>query len=173
MKITVSGPPGSGTTTLAKALCGHFDLEHISSGDIFRSLAEERDISLAGFAEIAEKNHSIDKEIDDRQRKIAEKKDKILLEGRLSGWIVKNADLRIYLDAPLDIRAERIADREDKKISKAHEEIKEREASESKRYKKIYDIDISDLSPYDLVIDTGVWDSDGVIQIAKTAIESL
>lgn len=173
MKITVSGPPGSGTTTLASALCEYFELEHISSGDIFRSLAEERDVSLAEFAEIAEKNHSIDKEIDDRQKKIAEEKDQILLEGRLSGWIVEKADLRIYLDAPLDIRAERVADRENKKISKAFKEIKEREESESKRYKKIYEIDISDLSPYDLVIDTGVWDSNGVLKIAKTAIETL
>lgn len=173
MKIALSGPPGSGTTTLARSLCEYFDLEHISSGDIFRSLAEEKGMSLSEFSKTAEEDHAIDRQIDQRQRDIAKEKDQILLEGRLSGWVVEEVDLRIYLDAPLKIRAKRVAKRENKETDRAYDEIKEREESEAKRYSEIYDIDIEDLSPYDLIINTGVWNSEQVVEISKTAINFL
>ena len=173
MRITVSGPPGSGTTTLAKALSSRFDLEHVSSGDVFRSMARERDMSLAEFGRVAEEDPEIDREIDERQAEIARENDDIVLEGRLSGWMADDADLRVWLDAPLDVRAERVAEREEQTVEEARVEIEEREASESKRYQEIHGIDIDDLSVYDLVVDTSTWDKDGVAEITATAVERL
>jgi cytidylate kinase len=173
MRITVSGPPGSGTTTLAKALSSRFDLEHVSSGDVFRSMARERDMSLAEFGRVAEEDPEIDREIDERQAEIARENDDIILEGRLSGWMAEDADLRVWLDAPLDVRAERVAEREKQTVEEARVEIEEREASESKRYQEIHGIDIDDLSVYDLVVDTSTWDKDGVAEITATAVERL
>jgi cytidylate kinase len=173
MRITVSGPPGSGTTTLAKALSSRFDLEHVSSGDVFRSMARERDMSLAEFGRVAEEDPEIDREIDERQAEIARENDDIVLEGRLSGWMAEDADLRVWLDAPLDVRAERVAEREEQTVEEARVEIEEREASESKRYQEIHGIDINDLSVYDLVVDTSTWDKDGVAEITATAVERL
>jgi cytidylate kinase len=49
----------------------------------------------------------------------------------------------------------------------------EREASEKKRYKEIYNIDLDDLSIYDLVIDTSKWDVEGVFNIVSSAIDNL
>jgi cytidylate kinase len=173
MRITVSGPPGSGTTTLAKALSSRFDLEHVSSGDVFRSMARERDMSLAEFGRVAEEDPEIDREIDERQAEIARENDDIVLEGRLSGWMAEDADMRVWLDAPLDVRAERVAEREEQTVKEARVEIEEREASESKRYQEIHGIDINDLSVYDLVVDTSIWDKDGVAEITATAVERL
>lgn len=173
MRITVSGPPGSGTTTLAEALSSRFDLEHVSSGDVFRSMARERDLSLAEFGRVAEQDPEIDREIDERQTEIGRENDDIVLEGRLSGWMVEGADLRVWLDAPVEVRAERVAEREGQTPEEARDEIKEREASESKRYQEIHGIDIDDLSIYDLVVDTSTWDQEGVADVVTAAVERL
>ncbi|MDY7082914.1 MAG: AAA family ATPase [Halobacteria archaeon] len=173
LTITVSGPPGSGTTTLARALADEYGLEHVSSGDIFRSMADERGVSLAEFNQIAEQDPEIDEEIDLRQKEIGEESDDIVLEGRLSGWMVESADLKIWLDAPLDVRAERVADREEQSADEAYEEIDARERSEAKRYEEIHEIDIDDLSIYDLVINTAKWDADGVVGIVGESVERL
>ena len=37
MRIVLMGPPGAGKGTQAKKLAGMFDMEHLSSGDIFRA----------------------------------------------------------------------------------------------------------------------------------------
>lgn len=173
MRITVSGPPGSGTTTLAEALSSRFDLEHVSSGDVFRSMAEERGVTLAEFGRIAEEDPEIDRQIDERQSEIARENDDIVLEGRLSGWMADEADARIWLDAPVDVRAERVADREGQTVDEARDEIVGREASEAKRYEEIHGINIDDLTIYDLVVDTSRWDKEGVAEIATTAVERL
>ncbi|MDZ7687975.1 MAG: AAA family ATPase [Halobacteriales archaeon] len=173
MRITVSGPPGSGTTTLAESLSSRFDLEHVSSGDVFRSMARERDMSLAEFGRVAEEDPEIDREIDERQTEIGRENDDIVLEGRLSGWMVEEADLRVWLDAPVDVRAERVAEREEQTVEESRAEIEEREASESKRYQEIHGIDIDDLTVYDLVVDTSTWDQEGVSEITATAVERL
>jgi cytidylate kinase len=173
MRVTVSGLPGSGTTTLAEALSSRFDLEHVSSGDVFRAMARERGVTLAEFGRIAEEDPEIDREIDERQREIAREKKDVVMEGRLSGWMVEDADLRVWLAAPLEVRAERVADREEQTVEEAHDEIEKRQNSESRRYREIHGIDIGDLSVYDLVIDTSHWDQEGVAAVATTAVGNL
>lgn len=171
MLITLSGPPGSGTSTIAETLEADFGLEHISGGDIFRALAEERDMSLAAFNELAEENPQIDRDLDRRLQETARERNDIILESRLSGWMAGNhADFRVWLDAPIEVRAERVADREEKTVAQALEESREREASENGRYKEYYGIDIDDLSIYDLVVNTARWDIEAVTAIIRTAV---
>ena len=173
MLVTVSGPPGSGKSTTAGDLAERFDLEHVSGGDIFRQLAAERDLSLAEFNELAEADDEIDRALDRRLFEIARERDGLVLESRLAGWLAADyADFRFWLDAPLKVRAERVADREDKSTEVAIEETREREASESLRYQEYYDIDISDVSIYDLVVNTARWDALTVPEILATAVDS-
>ncbi|QSG02341.1 (d)CMP kinase [Natranaeroarchaeum sulfidigenes] len=172
MLLTVSGPPGSGKSTTAAALADEFGIEHVSGGDIFRSLAEERDYSLAQFNELAEEDDQIDRDLDRRLQTIARERDDIVLESRLSGWLAADeADVRIWLDAPLHVRAARIADREDKSVDQAKRETEEREASERDRYLDYYDIDIADLSIYDLSINTARWDEATVFDLLVESVE--
>ena len=42
MLLTISGPIGSGKSTVAAALAEELSYEHVSGGDIFRELAAER-----------------------------------------------------------------------------------------------------------------------------------
>ncbi len=172
MLLTISGPPGSGKSTVAAAVAGAFGFEHVSGGDIFRSLAAERGYSLAEFNALAEEDETIDRDLDRRLRETARDRDDVVLESRLSGWMAgEYADLRVWLDAPLDVRARRIASREDTAVDAARAETEEREASETNRYQEYYGIDFSDLSIYDCAVNTARWDVDGVVEIIRTCVE--
>ncbi len=169
MIITISGPPGSGKSTLSKILSVKLGMELISMGDVFRKCAEDRCMCLEEFGLLAKSDGNIDREIDEMQKKIAKEKDNIILEGRLSGFLV-DANLKVWLKAPLEIRAQRIARRECKSVEKAMAETKEREQCERERYLNYYDIDINDLSVYDIVIDSSKWSPEEISEIAIKAV---
>jgi len=173
MKVTVSGPPGSGTTTLARLISERHQLGLISAGEVFRDLARERGLSVAEFGELAEKDITIDALIDVRQKEIAKEKDDIVVEGRLSGWMVEEADLRIWLSAPIACRAKRIANRDGMDEYTAREVTLAREESERKRYRNFYKIEIDDLTPYHLTIDSELWSGEALAAIVDLAIEKL
>ncbi|KCZ72876.1 putative cytidylate kinase [Candidatus Methanoperedens nitroreducens] len=172
MIITISGPPGSGKSTLSRILSVRLGMEHISMGDVFRKCAEDRCMCLAEFGILAKSNGDIDREIDEMQRRIAKEKDNIIIEGRLSGFLV-DADMKVWLKAPIEIRAERIAKREGKHVLTAMAETSEREQCERERYLNYYNIDIKDMSVYDLVIDSSKWGPEGISDIVVKAIEYL
>ncbi|MFB6095818.1 MAG: (d)CMP kinase [Haloferacaceae archaeon] len=170
MLLTVSGPPGSGKSTTAASLADAFDLEHISGGDIFRELAAERGYTAVEFNRLAEEDDQIDRDLDRRLYGIAADRDDVVLESRLAGWLAgDHADIRYWLDAPVDIRARRIAEREDKPVARAREETVEREASEGRRYREYYNIDIDDLGIYDMVLNTARWGPADTLEIVKIA----
>jgi len=171
MLLTVSGPAGSGKSTTAAGLAEALDLEHVSGGDIFRELAAERGYTPVEFNELAEEDERIDRDLDRRLYEIARDRDGLVLESRLAGWLAPDADFRLWLDAPVGVRAARIADREEKSIEQAREETLRRERSERKRYRDYYDIPIDDLSIYDLVVNTARWTATDVLAILTTAIE--
>ena len=172
MKITISGPPGSGKSTLSKIISVRLGLELVSMGDIFRKCAQDRCMSLDEFGLIAKCNEKIDNEIDMMQKKIANERDNILIEGRLSGFFV-DADLKVWLKAPLEVRARRIANRECKSVAKALEETFEREECERERYLNYYNIDVRDLSVYDIVIDSKKWSAQEISEIVEKAVNLL
>lgn len=154
MRITISGPPGSGTSTLAKNLSKTLNLAIISAGETFRKLAKQHNMSLEEFGCYATEHPEIDRKLDEEQQRIAKNRDNIILEGRLTGHLIPEADLKIWLYAPPEIRAQRIAQRENKNTQQALREIQTREACEAERYKKYYNINIKDLSIYDIKINT-------------------
>lgn len=172
MIITLSGQPGSGKTTVARDIASRYGFTIISAGEQFRKLAAERGMTLAEFGELAERDPSIDIAIDNRQKELATKYPKALVEGRLAGRTI-NADLKIWLKTPLDVRAERISRRENIPSRQAYDETYARELCELKRYMQYYHIDLNDLSIYDLVIDTSKWDVSGVTDIIFKAIDEL
>jgi cytidylate kinase len=170
MLITVSGPAGSGKSTLASGLANRLGYEHVSGGDIFRDIAAERDLSPLELNKLAETDDRIDLDLDARLRETARERDDLVLESRLAGWMAGDyADLKVWLDAALEVRAARIADREDKDLDTATEETQARAESEAARYQEYYGIDIHDRSIYDLVVNTARWDADAVLDVVETA----
>ena len=172
MIITVSGPPGSGKRTLSRIIAEHFNLELVSSGDVFRAMAKEKGVDLEKYGHMAEADPAIDKEIDRRQVELSKTKRDFLFEGRLSGWLI-DANLKIMLKTDVRVRARRIAGRENISLQQAIDETIVRQESEAKRYREYYDIDISDMTLYDLVIESSVWNQEATANIAITAIETM
>lgn len=171
MLITMSGPPGSGTSTAAAELADRLDLEHVSGGDIFRDLAAERGMTVESFNELAESNDRIDRELDERLRRRAIDDDDLVLESRLAGWMAgDHATLRFWLDAPVQVRAARIADREGWSTAEAEERTATREESERRRYAEYYGIDFADLGIYDLALNTARWELDTEIDLLTSAV---
>lgn len=151
--ISISGLPGSGTSTAADLLSKKTGMEIVSSGEIFRALAAKYDMSLEEFSKHAESDDKIDLELDKGLLDKAVPGN--ILEGRLTGHMLQRNGIdsfRVWLKAPLEVRVERIEQREgDEDIYKR---TVEREESEYYRYKKYYGIDLDDMSVYDMVIDS-------------------
>ncbi|MDR0913466.1 MAG: AAA family ATPase [Methanobrevibacter sp.] len=174
MIITIGGLAGSGTTTAAKVLSEKLDIPFVSAGDIFRQMAKESKMSILEFSDFAEDNTEIDIEIDKRQFQLAkEYKDiskDLILEGRLSAHFV-DADLKVWLIAPMEVRSQRVCDRESKTLKEAIEEINIREKSEALRYLDIHNIDINNMDVYDLIINTNSFSPVSISEIILTSLK--
>ncbi len=168
--VAISGLHGTGKTTAAEALKKRLDLRYVSGGSIFREMAEEKDMDLSEFSKYVENHPEIDKKIDERTAKEAEKED-VLIDARLAGWMAEAADIKILLTAPLEVRVQRISDREGRLYEEVKEETIAREKSEKERYKELYDIDVDDDSVFDLVLNTEKFNEEEVIQLLERAIE--
>ncbi|ELY81520.1 (d)CMP kinase [Natrinema pallidum] len=169
--ITVSGPPGCGATTLCERLADAIGCPYVSGGDIFRELADDRELSLNQLTAKADESDEIDRALDQRLQQIAEEwgmaNKPFILESRLAGWLAGDrADLRIWLDAPETVRLDRIDDR-----TETEAEMRVREVSEAGRYESYYEIDIGDRSFYDLHVNTARWSKAGVFRLVRAAIE--
>ncbi len=160
MLVTISGLPGSGTSTLARRVADALALDHLDGGQVFRSMAAEQDVGLAAFGARAESDPAIDLELDARLAGRGAAGD-VVLESRLAGWIATHeglAALRVWVACDADERARRVAGREGTDPDRARGENDAREASEAQRYRSYYGIDIADLAPYDLVLDSTATD---------------
>jgi cytidylate kinase len=173
MFVTVSGPAGVGKSTTAAALADALGYDHVSGGDVFRDLADERGLTALELNRLAEDEDEIDRALDRRQREVAKERDDVVLESRLAGWMAgEYADIKIWLDAPLPVRAARIADREDKPTDLARKETEARAESEARRYQDYYGIDIEDRSIYDLALSTARWNPETVTRVLREACEA-
>ncbi len=162
--VTISGLPGSGTSTASSKLSSNLNWSYINAGEIFRALADEADMTLHQFGNRAETDPTIDRNLDKKMIRYAEKSASLVMEGRLVGWMTakkKIPALRVWLEAAISTRVNRLSLRE--RDSQALENMKTREQSELKRYKDFHQIDLQDLSIYDLVINTDSYSVDQVV----------
>lgn len=157
MRIAVSGPPGSGKTTVSGLVAERMGYRLVLVGQIFREMASERKVDLATFGRFAEEDETIDRELDSRMVAVARDSVDIVIEGRLTGALMRKYEipaLTVHVDAAEDVRALRIAKREEKPVEDVLREMRIRERSEKKRYFAYYGIDPSNRMIYDLWIDS-------------------
>jgi cytidylate kinase len=167
LRIAVSGKSGCGNTTVSKLVADALGLRFINF--TFRSLAEERNLTLAGVLDLAAKDDFWDKEVDRRQVVLARNGEGgCVLGSRLAIWMLKEADLKVYLKARPETRAGRIVRREGGSLADVAAFTVERDRQDRERYIRIYDIDNDDYGFADLVIDT---DDLSPEQIAARIIE--
>ena len=168
--IAISGHHGSGKSTQAKRLAVSLGLRYISAGTIFRCMAEERGVSLEEMSKVAASDPEFDKQIDARTREESLKPG-VVIEATLSAWMAVNPDIRILLTAPLESRIGRIAKRDSVPFEEAKRMTLAREKSERERFKRYYGIDISDVTIFDVVLNTELFSLDGTARILKKIVD--
>ena len=154
--ITISGLPGSGTTTVSRLVADALDLELLPGGEVFRQMAAEAGMTLAEFGVHAQGHPEIDRELDDRLEARAAAGG-CVIESRLAGWLATRAGLlavRVWVDCADEVRATRVAEREGSSLGQALLDNAERSGLERARYQAVYGIDLDDRSTYDLVLDS-------------------
>jgi cytidylate kinase len=150
LTITVSGLSGSGKSTGARAIARALNLKNVSAGEILRQIAREKKMNLLEIVKI--RQPEIDYEMDRRTLKLA-MEGNMVLDGRLTGWVAGDwADIKIFYECSLSIRAERVAKRDNITSEKAREVLQKRDEEDHKIYQNLYGIDSYDKSIYDIVI---------------------
>ncbi|AEF85016.1 putative cytidylate kinase [Treponema primitia ZAS-2] len=156
IRIAISGKSGCGNTTISRMVSDTLGLRFINF--TFRSLAEEKGMSLKEVLDQAAKDDSWDREVDSRQLSLARGEGGCVLGSRLAIWMLKEADLMVYLKAKPETRASRIVKREGGSIESVAAFTAERDRQDRERYIRIYNIDNDDYSFADLIIDTDTVD---------------
>jgi len=139
MKITITGLPGSGTSTVGRELADRLGYEFQSGGNIFRQMAAENGMSLYEFDHFVRSHPEHDHWLDNRQAEYGREHDNFVLESRL-GWYFVPDSLKVRLDCELDERMRRVADREGISIEEAREKNSAREKTYI-RYRELYGIE--------------------------------
>lgn len=168
--ITISGYHGSGRSSQAQKIAEAFGLDYVSSGKLFRERAIELGVSLEEMNRIATEDSEFDNWLDKRT-KIESRKGGVVIDANLSAWMAEEPDLKIFFTCPFRERIRRIAEREDRAFDEVEHETKTREDLEHQRYLDYYNVDLNDLSIYDVIINTGLFSLNAAARILKNIIE--
>jgi len=150
MRIAISGLSGSGNTTACANVSKELGLTVVNY--TYRQLAVDLGTTFEDVRKRAGESTIIDYTLDKILLEKA-KEDNIILGSRLACWLI-DADLKIWLHAPLKIRAKRIAEREGKDPKETLEYTQKRDKSDILHYKTAYGINILKHDFTDFTINT-------------------
>ena len=160
MIITITGDLGSGKSSVAKILAKKMNFEYISTGFLYRKIAEEYNVDALELNKISVNDHSIDDRIDNYLKSLNNTDKNIIIDSRLAWHFVTNS-IRLFFEVNPEVAAERVLNDKnrlnepaynDKKS--AYQALNERKTTENNRYRLRYGIDCDDISNFDLVINT-------------------
>jgi len=175
VKITISGHPGSGTSTLVGLICAHYNWGSLNGGDIFRQEAAARNMSLADFGSLCSEDESVDRSLDTilQERMLTEEGPEVI-ESRLSGWwAYKNGldCIRIWLDVSDEERARRVVEREGGELADALESNHARSAIDLARFEKMYSLNPESPIPYTHTVESSSLQPEDVANAVITILE--
>lgn len=174
-RITISGHPGSGTSTLVDGICTAKGWSSLNGGQIFRDEAKNRGMSLAEFGDLCASDFSVDKSLDEILKSNMLKSDgPEVMESRLSGWWAHLLELdcvRVWLDVSEEVRAQRVVNREGISLDEALAGNRKRSEIDLARYQEMYGLNPEDTTPYTHVIDASDLDSAGVLDNVLQILE--
>ena len=162
MHITLTGNLGSGKSTLGKILEAEYGYEIFSTGKVMRKIAEEHGVSVLEMNKMMEKDHKYDHMIDDTTARISrEQKDrKLLFDSRLA-WNFVEESFKVFLSVSLPVAASRVLADESRgavenyaSVEDCMQSLKDRAASEDRRYQDLYGIEYFNYANYNLVLDS-------------------
>jgi len=169
MIICISGLAGSGKNTVGEIVAKKLNLDEVKLS--FKDEAKRENVNLMTVQKEATKDESYDRELDREIVKRAKKGNCVVMTW-LGPWIVKNADLKVWLNVSEKERAKRVAKRDRMSLRKALEHIRKRDGNNRRRYRRYYGIDIMDHSIFDLEINSDVFNPQQIAGIVIKAAEA-
>ena len=174
-KVTISGHPGSGTSTLVNGLCHSLNWQKLNGGQVFRDMAEEHGMSLEEFGQYCIEDETIDKQLDEMLSKtMLSDASPEIVESRLAGWWAYKNDLncpRVWIDVSERVRAERVINREGGSMDERLNLIRERMEYDGMRYDRYYGIDINSHEPYTCIIESDDLNAQDVLTLVMEHLE--
>ncbi len=164
--ITVSGRIASGSTTLAKHLANTLSWRHVEGGDIFWERVRAR-LNL-NPKDTDKRPDNEDQIFDEELKKMLKEEKDLILEAKLAGYNAQGIPgvfkiLVVCEDSAgedhMDIRIDRLINREQQSLETAKQEVIEREKNDIEKWRRMYaDGDQSwvywDRKYYDFVVNT-------------------
>jgi len=181
--VCVAGMSGCGKSTVAKKLAGKYGLRYLSGGGALKALAIEGGYQPCekGWWETEEGKRFLEKRRVDTQfdRRVDEellkeaKRGNVVLDSWTMPWLLKRG-FKIWLEASPDVRARRIAERDDISLEKALSALSEKDEKTRMIYKSLYGFNLGeDFSPFNLILDTDELSVEEVFQTLCMAIDCL
>jgi len=160
MKITLTGDPGSGKTTIGKIIAEKLGYKHKSMGDMRGEIAEKLGITIdeLNAKGLAGEDDS-DRKVDNYQQTYGQANDNFIIDGWTSFHFIPDA-LKIYLKCDSKVAAERVY-KDQRPDEEHHDDVKgvekmlqDRVDNTNKRYMKLYGFRFNDPEHFDIVVDT-------------------
>jgi len=174
--ITITGDLGSGKSTVSKLLQERLNYDYIYTGKIQREIANRYDMTTLELNKYAETHPEIDQEIDAAIQSLNDSAH-LIVDSRMA-WFFIPQSFKVYLKADLMVAIHRIRG-DNQRINESYASIEEassdimaRKESENKRYLSLYGADCSDMSRFDLIIDTSLLSSEQVADAIITAYQA-
>lgn len=175
--ITISGEVSSGKTSLAYQLCELLNDNGIIGkwrvvgvGKMFRDFCAEQGISTD--TAISQVPDYIHRQFDSLQKNVIVQEQKIIVDGRLSGYFAQGLKdvLKIYCKLSKNERIFRYAQRQNTELEKAESDLLYRDIHDLEKYRTLYQIkDYRDDKYYDMILDTKI----DVLSLARLVLENI
>ena len=163
MIISINGLSGCGKSSVGRMLAQKLGYKFYSAGDYRRLMARDMGLNIEELNKLGEKESFTDKKAEEWQTQLGLKENNFVITTRLS-FMTLPQSIKVLLKVDPHIGTQRVFnDKEDplrinqKNAHTLKEQEKynaERDNSDVLRYKKWYDVDITDPKHYDIIIDT-------------------
>lgn len=177
LKVTISGHPGSGTSTLVSLLCESKGWTSLNGGELFRQEAKRRNMSLSEFGQLCKEDLEVDRELDallkvEMMRKDGESPS--VVESRLAGWWAYKLGLsapRIWLEVSDIERAKRVQAREGGELPSIIDANEQRSKVDDQRFNELYGLFPQQTEPYTHIINATDLNPQEVLALVLNILE--
>lgn len=157
--IVLNGDLGSGKSTVSIELSRRLGLRRISVGDLYREMAQQRQMTALQLNLHAELDQAVDGYVDQLQQDIANSGEQLIVDSRLA-WHFFSSALKVHMITEPTEAARRVLARPSgpaesyTSIEEARTKLRERSESERGRFILRYGVDKAKLRNYDLICDS-------------------
>ncbi|WP_433392796.1 AAA family ATPase [Micromonospora sp. KLBMP9576] len=157
--IVFNGDLGSGKSTVSVEIAERLGVRRVSVGDLYRQMAQERQMTALQLNLHAELDQAVDGYVDQLQRNIAASGERLVMDSRLA-WHFFTDALKVHMITEPGEAARRVLARPSgpaesyASMEEAKAKLRERSESERGRFIVRYGVDKARLRNYDLICDT-------------------